>query len=80
MEVELGLILNIVSFMLTIIILLVILFSIKNNTRRMRALKVFLAFLLMSVNIACGMLGSAISWGLALGWTIALVLNLVALS
>lgn len=80
MDESLRLGLNLASVVLATITLVVILFSLKNNTPEMKAVKVFLAFLLVCVNVALGMLGNTLSWMIVVLWTTVMVLDLLSLT
>ena len=73
---ELDSVLSIASTILATITVILSLYRLRRDSRRIKTLTAVLAFVIVFMIIALGMLGSLLSWVLAPAWVFIFVLNL----
>ncbi len=80
MSATVGLTLSVASLILAVTFLMVLIFSLKNGSRGITALKVLLCVLLVGVNIPRAIGGDPWGWLLVNLWGLTLLLNLASLA
>ena len=80
MSTEISLTLSAASVILAVVFLVVLVITLRKSSNATTALKVFLAFLLIAVNIPQAIYGVYGAWLLVGLWTIVFTLNLATLA